>query len=137
MSTIKLDIAQRTSFVSQENMVQLQKVFNQFDANNDGEISVTELGDVLKTLGSSYTEEELKRVMEDIDTDKDGFINLSEFCSLCRSSFDAVAATLSPRCCFLANDENHQAFANSVGLPASCLSTEAVETSSTDCSKSS
>ncbi|XWS37587.1 hypothetical protein CRYUN_Cryun19dG0057500 [Craigia yunnanensis] len=75
-------------------MDQLQKLFNQFDANKDGKISVTELGDVMKTLGSTYTEEELKRVMEDVDTDKDGFINLSEFSSLCRSSLDAVTAAL-------------------------------------------
>ncbi|XP_022756356.1 probable calcium-binding protein CML27 [Durio zibethinus] len=43
-------------------------------------------------MGSTYTEGELKCVMEDIDTDKDGFINLSEFCSLCRLSSDAVTA---------------------------------------------
>ncbi|XVF12210.1 hypothetical protein REPUB_Repub08aG0095300 [Reevesia pubescens] len=81
-----------TSSVCPENMDQLQKVFNQFDANKDGKISVLELGDVLKAMGSSYTKEELERVMDDIDTDKDGFINLSEFYSLCRSSSDAVAA---------------------------------------------
>ncbi|XP_022738545.1 probable calcium-binding protein CML27 [Durio zibethinus] len=106
MSTIKPDTTQKTSSISQENMDQLQKVFNQFDANKDGKISVTELGDVLKTMGSSYTEEELKRVMEDIDTDKDGFINLSEFCSLCRSSSDAVTAASELRDAFDLYDQD-------------------------------
>ncbi|XVE63974.1 hypothetical protein DITRI_Ditri07aG0063900 [Diplodiscus trichospermus] len=78
------------NFLCLENMDQLENVFNQFDANKDGKISVSEVGDVLKALGSTYTEEELYRVMEDIDTDKDGFINLSEFSSFCGSSSDSV-----------------------------------------------
>ncbi|XVF50456.1 hypothetical protein PTKIN_Ptkin04bG0102200 [Pterospermum kingtungense] len=95
-----------TSSVSLENMEQLQKVFNQFDANKDGRISVAELGNVLKAMGSSYTEEELQRVMEDIDTDKDGFINLAEFTSLCRTSSDAVTAASELRDAFDLYDQD-------------------------------
>ncbi|XP_022735490.1 probable calcium-binding protein CML27 [Durio zibethinus] len=89
-----------------ENMDQLQTLFNQFDANKDGKISAAELGDVLKAMGSNYTEEELKRAMEDIDTDKDGFINLSEFSSLCRSSSDAVTAASELRDAFDLYDQD-------------------------------
>ncbi|XP_021292236.1 probable calcium-binding protein CML27 [Herrania umbratica] len=95
-----------TSSVYLENMDELQKVFNQFDANKDGKISVSELGDVLKAMGSSYTKEELERVMEDIDTDKDGFINLSEFSALCRSSSDAVSAASELRDAFDLYDQD-------------------------------
>ncbi|KAE8723594.1 putative calcium-binding protein CML26 [Hibiscus syriacus] len=70
----------------------LKRVFNQFDKNKDGKISVTELGDVLIALWSSSPEEELKRVMDEIDIDKDGFLNLSEFLILCRSNFDNANA---------------------------------------------
>ncbi|TYJ42749.1 hypothetical protein E1A91_A03G108600v1 [Gossypium mustelinum] len=94
---------QKSSNVNQE---ELQKVFNQFDANRDGKISVTELRDVLKSMGSSITEEELKRVLEDIDTDKDGFINLSEFSSLFRSSSDEVTAALELRDAFDLYDQD-------------------------------
>lgn len=94
---------QKSSKVNQE---ELQKVFNQFDANRDGKISVTELRDVLKSMGSSITEEELKRVLEDIDTNKDGFINLSEFSSLCRSSSDEVTAALELRDAFDLYDQD-------------------------------
>ncbi|KAL4281718.1 hypothetical protein GQ457_03G012670 [Hibiscus cannabinus] len=87
---------------------ELQKVFNQFDANKDGKISVTELREVLKTMGSSssYSEDELKRVLEDIDTDKDGFIDLSEFSALCRSSSDEVTAALELRDAFDLYDQD-------------------------------
>ncbi|KAG8498958.1 hypothetical protein CXB51_005306 [Gossypium anomalum] len=94
---------QKSSSVNQE---ELQKVFNQFDANRDGKISVTELRDVLKSMGSSITEEELKRVLEDIDIDKDGFINLSEFSSLFRSSSDEDTVALELRDAFDLYDQD-------------------------------
>ncbi|OMO49897.1 Calcium-binding EF-hand [Corchorus capsularis] len=96
---------QRTSLYL-ENTAELEKVFNQFDANKDGKISVSELADVLKAMGSSYSSEELERVMEDIDTDKDGFISLSEFSTLCRSPSDAVAAASELRDAFDLYDQD-------------------------------
>ncbi|OVA01741.1 EF-hand domain [Macleaya cordata] len=65
--------------VGLENMEEVERVFNRFDANGDGKISSTELGDVLKALGSETSAEELKQMMDEIDTDGDGFIDLKEF----------------------------------------------------------
>ncbi|KAF5195076.1 Calcium-binding allergen ole e [Thalictrum thalictroides] len=69
-----------------ENMEEVKKVFNCFDSNGDGKISSTELGDVLCALGSYTTEQELKQMMEEIDKDGDGFIDLDEFAEFHRSS---------------------------------------------------
>ncbi|CAI9110583.1 OLC1v1010639C1 [Oldenlandia corymbosa var. corymbosa] len=55
-----------------------ERIFKRFDANGDGKISATELGDALKTLGS-VKEEEVGRMMKEIDTDGDGFISHDEF----------------------------------------------------------
>ncbi|CAL1411483.1 unnamed protein product [Linum trigynum] len=42
-------------------------------------------------MGTNYSAPDLQRAMEDIDTDKDGFINLEEFAQL-RQSLGACAA---------------------------------------------
>ncbi|KAM2601107.1 hypothetical protein TB2_039300 [Malus domestica] len=55
------------------------KVFKSFDASSDGKISVNELGNDLKALGFNVSDDKLKRVKVDLDTDNDGFIYLDEF----------------------------------------------------------
>ncbi|KAD3337518.1 hypothetical protein E3N88_33038 [Mikania micrantha] len=58
------------------------KVFRKFVANGDGKISITE-------LGSATPEHELKDVMSDIDTDREGFIDLEEFIEFQRHGCNA------------------------------------------------
>ncbi|RAL50768.1 unnamed protein product [Cuscuta campestris] len=62
-----------------------EKIFKRFDANGDGKISAAELGETLKTLGS-VTEEEVKHMMAEIDTDGDGFISFQEFNDFARAN---------------------------------------------------
>nr|QVU02259.1 polcalcin-like protein [Quercus acutissima] len=73
--------------LSNQSTEEVEKVFNRFDTNGDGKISVTELGAVFSSLGSSFSdEEELRRIMDELDSDHDGFISLTEFAAFCRSS---------------------------------------------------
>nr|XP_023880949.1 probable calcium-binding protein CML27 [Quercus suber]POE74985.1 putative calcium-binding protein cml27 [Quercus suber] len=75
------------SSLSNQSTEEVEKVFNRFDTNGDGKISVTELGAVFSSLGSSFSdEEELRRIMDELDSDHDGFISLTEFAAFCRSS---------------------------------------------------
>ncbi|PON49801.1 Parvalbumin [Trema orientale] len=67
---------------------ELRRVFNQFDSNGDGKISMTELDAVLKALGTSSSSIDLHRVMEDLDSDHDGFISIDEFAAFCRQGCD-------------------------------------------------
>ncbi|MED6121517.1 Polcalcin Ole e 3 [Stylosanthes scabra] len=62
-----------------------EKIFKNFDANGDGQISSSELGEALKTLGS-VTPEEVQRMMEELDTDGDGFISYEEFTAFAREN---------------------------------------------------
>ncbi|KAK9939001.1 hypothetical protein M0R45_015711 [Rubus argutus] len=54
-----------------------ERIFKRFDYNGDGKISLTELADALKALGSS-SPVEVRQRMEEIDMDHDGFISLDE-----------------------------------------------------------
>lgn len=58
---------------------EVEKVFNKFDANGDHKISPAELGAVLNGLGSAASEDEVARMMSEMDTDGDGFVDLNEF----------------------------------------------------------
>lgn len=62
-----------------------ERIFKRFDANGDGKISSSELGETLKTLGS-VTPEEIQRMMAEIDTDGDGFISYEEFTDFARAN---------------------------------------------------
>ena len=66
-----------------------ERIFKRFDANGDGQISATELGESLKTLGS-VTGDEVKRMMDEIDIDGDGFISYEEFTEFARANRDLV-----------------------------------------------
>lgn len=58
---------------------ELEMAFKVFDANGDGQICISELGAVLRSLGGDVTEEELQLIMNDVDKNQDGFICLEEF----------------------------------------------------------
>lgn len=77
--------AQSPMYLQDMDVEELKRVFSRFDANGDGKISVNELDNVLRSLGSGVPAAELQRVMDDLDTNHDGFINLSEFAAFCRS----------------------------------------------------
>lgn len=70
---------EKSSSLLLENMEEVKRVFACFDANKDGKISATELGDVLRALGTYSSEEEVFEMMAEIDKDGDGFIDLDEF----------------------------------------------------------
>lgn len=55
-----------------------ERIFKHFDTNGDGKISADELGDALKALGC-VTPDEVKFMMDEIDTDGDGFISYEEY----------------------------------------------------------
>ncbi|KAI4339039.1 hypothetical protein MLD38_024025 [Melastoma candidum] len=74
---------------------ELKRVFDQFDTNGDGKISADELQHVLSSLSASSaptTAEDVRRAMEEVDADKDGFIDLAEFSALCRCPSSAASA---------------------------------------------
>ncbi|KAM0949470.1 putative EF-hand domain-containing protein [Dioscorea sansibarensis] len=61
---------------------EMERIFKRFDTNGDGKISPAELGEALRTLGSTNSDD-IQRMMGELDTDGDGYIDFKEFCSFC------------------------------------------------------
>ena len=57
----------------------IQKVFNLFDDDQTGKISLRNLKRVAKELGEAMSDAELLEMIERADTDTDGEINFDEF----------------------------------------------------------
>uniref|UniRef100_A0A0A9GDZ9 Si606063b10 n=1 Tax=Arundo donax TaxID=35708 RepID=A0A0A9GDZ9_ARUDO len=62
---------------------EIQKVFSRFDTDGDGRISPSELAAVSRAISpppsSSHGGREVAAMMDELDTDRDGFVDLGEF----------------------------------------------------------
>ena len=61
----------------------LKFAFKYFDDNNTGEITYTSISNIFKEhLKSNEVEQNLKKIVDEVDKDNDGKIKYSEFCKL-------------------------------------------------------
>ena len=58
---------------------EFQEIFNIFDKTGDGTIDNTEIGEVMEGLGERLSEEEIERLIREIDYDGDGEVDFDEF----------------------------------------------------------
>lgn len=85
-------------------IAELEHVFRKFDANGDGKISSSELRSIMDSLGQKPSEEELQKIIEDIDCDGDGCIDLQEFLELNTDGVDSEEVLRSLREAFSVYD---------------------------------
>ncbi|VDO05777.1 unnamed protein product [Rodentolepis nana] len=65
-----------------EQIAEFRESFQLFDKNGDGVISMAELGSVMRSVGQYATDEELKKMIKEVDTDGNGLIDFNEFIGL-------------------------------------------------------
>ncbi|CAN6276587.1 unnamed protein product [Urochloa humidicola] len=65
--------------LSAEEIKGLKQMFNNMDTDNSGTITVEELKEGLRKLGSKISEAEVQKLMEAVDVDKSGSIDYTEF----------------------------------------------------------
>lgn len=70
--------------IPEEKLDEYREAFRLFDKDNSGTISVHEIGRIMKNMGNEMTEDELKDMIGDLDTDGSGEINFDEFVTLMR-----------------------------------------------------
>eukprot|EP00759_Apiculatamorpha_spiralis_P026180 PhF_6_TR29290/c0_g1_i1/m.42926 len=58
---------------------EIQSVFEAFDKDGSGELSVKELGRALRSLGHFMSKQEIKKLLRDNDEDGSGTLDISEF----------------------------------------------------------
>ena len=58
-----------------DNEVFHKSIFESFDKNKDGTIDQKELGEVIKAIGKKPTDEEIRAMLHEIDTDGNGVID--------------------------------------------------------------
>ncbi|XP_042349676.1 calcium-binding protein 2-like [Plectropomus leopardus] len=59
---------------------ELRDAFKEFDANGDGQISLTELREAMKKLmGEQVTNREINEILRDVDLNGDGLVDFEEF----------------------------------------------------------
>ncbi|XP_031248441.1 calmodulin-like protein 3 [Pistacia vera] len=61
---------------------ELRRVFQMFDRNGDGKITKKELSDSLQNLGIFIPDGDLVQMIDKIDTNGDGFVDIDEFGAL-------------------------------------------------------
>ena len=71
--------------LSEEKLVELRCAFDLFDNDNDGKINPSELGRAIEKMGQKLTEEDLKEMIKEVDSDYNGSIEFSEFVQLMES----------------------------------------------------
>ncbi|KAJ7947499.1 Calmodulin-like protein [Quillaja saponaria] len=67
---------------------ELKRVFQMFDRNGDGRITQKELNDSLENLGIFIPDKELTQMIEKIDVNGDGYVDIDEFGELYQSILD-------------------------------------------------
>lgn len=70
-------ISAQTEIIS--HVLSLVEAFRAFDSDNDGSITVAELGAIMGSLGYNPSEQEVREMMQKGDTDNNGLLSMEEF----------------------------------------------------------
>mmetsp|Transcript_35631 Transcript_35631/g.63662 ORF Transcript_35631/g.63662 Transcript_35631/m.63662 type:complete len:187 (-) Transcript_35631:346-906(-) len=71
-----------TDKLTKQQLRDFKETFALFDKDGDGTVTVHELGTVMRTLGQTPTQDELKDMIKEVDHDRSGSIDFEEFVKL-------------------------------------------------------
>lgn len=79
-------LEQEKKVMTEEEVAKLWEAFKVFDADGSGGISTEELGQVMRSLGQSPSNTELRDMIKAVDVDLSGTIDFEEFKTLMLST---------------------------------------------------
>ncbi|XP_038066078.1 neo-calmodulin-like [Patiria miniata] len=100
---------------SEKNKV-YKKEFSKYDKNRDGRMNTNELRALLRALNRNPTETSLKKMMADIDENKNGSIEYDEFVKLMNRLDGEISRELAPT--FEKHDKDNSGFISADELDA-------------------
>ncbi|CAG2235457.1 CALM [Mytilus edulis] len=65
--------------LSEETIAEFKEAFGLFDKDNNGQITSSELGTVMRSLGQNPTNADITEMINEVDSDGSGTINFAEF----------------------------------------------------------
>jgi len=68
--------------LTDEQVQEFKEAFSLFDKDNDGTITTTELGTVMKSLGQNPSDSDLLDMINEVDADGNGTIDFTEFLTM-------------------------------------------------------
>ena len=89
-----------------------------FDREKTGSIATGMMSTILRTLGQTFEEDDLMSLIEEIDADGSGMLEIEEFLALCARFLveeDAEAVQEELREAFRLYDKNGEGFINTIG----------------------
>ncbi|KAK9271171.1 hypothetical protein L1049_026760 [Liquidambar formosana] len=82
----------------------LVEAFKAFDADNDGKITTAELSGIMGSLGYSPSEQDVKAMMQQGDTNRDGLLSIQEFIEMNTKELELGSLATSLKAAFDALD---------------------------------
>lgn len=79
--------------LTEEQLNDIREAFNMFDQNGDGTISTDELKEVMTNLGQIVSDDDIKEMLQDVDTDSEGNLGFDAFQKIMSQKMGATDAT--------------------------------------------
>ena len=78
-SAIVMELVRCAQELTEEQVAEFKECFSLFDGDGSGTVDTGELGEVMRSLGQKMSDDELHRMIEEVDADGSGTVDFAEF----------------------------------------------------------